>query len=185
MEADRERRFLCLYEAHHRAVYAYFKRRIDSESARDGTVETFLVAWRRIDKVPDGERALPWLYGVARRVLANQRRARKRRGRLINRLARLSVETAPPAEMIVVRRSEEEAVVAALGKLQPAEQELLMLATWEEMPHAEIGQMLGCSAHAVDQRIYRATRHLARAMGSSGHKHDETIPRTPRTGVDE
>jgi RNA polymerase sigma factor (sigma-70 family) len=185
MEADRERRFRCLYEAHHRAVYAYFKRRIDSESARDGAVETFLVAWRRLDEVPGGERELPWLYGVARRVLANQRRARKRSGRLINRLAGMAVETAPPAETIVVRRSEEEAVIAALRKLQPAERELLMLATWEEMPHAEIGQMLGCSAHAVDQRIYRATRHLERAMGSSGHKHDETIPRTPRTGVGE
>ena len=103
MEADRDRRFLCLYEAHHRAVYAYFKRRIDSESARDGTVETFLVAWRRIDKIPEGDRALPWLYGVARRVLANQRRARKRRGRLINRLARLSVETAPSATSVFRR----------------------------------------------------------------------------------
>jgi RNA polymerase sigma-70 factor (ECF subfamily) len=39
----------------------------------EGLAETFLVAWRRLDDVPDDP--LPWLYRVARRVLANQRRS--------------------------------------------------------------------------------------------------------------
>jgi RNA polymerase sigma-70 factor, ECF subfamily len=39
-----------------------------------------LTAWRRLDEVPDP--ALPWLLGVARRVVANQRRGEQRRERL-------------------------------------------------------------------------------------------------------
>jgi RNA polymerase sigma-70 factor (ECF subfamily) len=71
-----EERFRQLYDLHAGLVLAYFKRRTDSETAQDCTAETFLVAWRRIDAVPD--EALPWLYGVARRVLQNQGRRGRR-----------------------------------------------------------------------------------------------------------
>lgn len=43
------------------------------KDAADAVAETFLVAWRRLPEVPSGEEARPWLYGVARRTLANQR----------------------------------------------------------------------------------------------------------------
>src|SRR4029450_2647016 len=65
-------------------VRAYARRRAAPDAAQDVVADTFLVAWRRLEDVP--EDALPWLYGVARRVLANQRRsaargaARERRG---------------------------------------------------------------------------------------------------------
>ena len=55
--------------------------------------ETFLVAWRRLDDVPAD--ALPWLYGVARRVLANQRRSADRGAALERRLAGAERPAAP------------------------------------------------------------------------------------------
>ncbi len=55
--ADTERRYRVVFDRYHRDVYAYFKRRIDADTAKDCTAETFLVAWRRIDKVPDGDEA--------------------------------------------------------------------------------------------------------------------------------
>ena len=75
--AEPEQRFRSLYLDYYKQVYMYFRRRTDTECAKDGTAETFLVAWRRFDQLPADDRVLPWLYGTARRVLANQWRSRR------------------------------------------------------------------------------------------------------------
>ena len=163
-----EERFRQLYDLHAGQVLAYFRRRTDSETAQDCTAETFLVAWRRIDDVPD--EALPWLYGVARRVLHNQRRSGGRMARLVSRLRGAEPLPEPSPDLAVIRHFEDAELVRALRKMRPEDQELLLLANWEELPHADIGRMLGCSAHAIDQRIYRAMRRLARELGHAGQK---------------
>jgi len=160
--------FRQLYALHAGPVLNYFKRRTDSETAQDCTAETFLVAWRRIDDVP--EQALPWLYGVARRVLQNQRRSGGRMARLVSRLQGLESPPEPSPELAVIQRFEDAELAEALHRMRPEDQELLLLANWEELPHAEIGRMLGCSTHAVDQRIYRAMRRLARGLAATGQK---------------
>ena len=72
---DAQQRFTVLWQAHHGAVLRYARRRTDAESAADVVSETFLVAWRRLGDIPaDLEQTLPWLYGVARRVLCNLER---------------------------------------------------------------------------------------------------------------
>ena len=76
-----------LYESHHLRVMAYLLRRADREVAFDAAEDVFLVAWRRLSEIPPGDRALPWLYGVARKVLANHRRSAARFGRLAQRVA--------------------------------------------------------------------------------------------------
>jgi DNA-directed RNA polymerase specialized sigma24 family protein len=73
VEPTLEERFEGLFRQNYAAVRAYALRRAPHDVAQDVAAETFLVAWRRLDDVPDD--ALPWLYGVARRVLANQRRS--------------------------------------------------------------------------------------------------------------
>ncbi|MER6172972.1 sigma factor [Streptosporangium sp. NPDC001681] len=66
-------RFEAAYDAYYPAIHQYAARRTGSpDDAADVISETFLTAWRRIGDVPEGERALLWLYGMARRVLANQ-----------------------------------------------------------------------------------------------------------------
>src|SRR5690242_7391531 len=83
-QADRFRR---LFADTQRDLLAYALRRVDrAEDAADVVAETFLVAWRRLDHVPPGDDARLWLYGVARRQLANQRRGQLRRSRLAERL---------------------------------------------------------------------------------------------------
>ena len=78
--------FRRIYDDHYAAVLAYCLRRAALEDAKDATADVFLVAWRRLDQVPGGERTLPWLYGTARKTLANQRRSRSRLMRLMTRL---------------------------------------------------------------------------------------------------
>jgi DNA-directed RNA polymerase specialized sigma24 family protein len=53
---------------------------VPAQSTQDVAAETFQVAWRRLEAVPFD--AAPWLYAVARRVLANERRAASRRAAL-------------------------------------------------------------------------------------------------------
>ena len=84
-DPERRERFEALFERYHGYVVAYAVRRAPGELVDDVVGETFLVAWRSLDRVPDDP--LPWLYGVARRVLANDRRGRRRRGFTNGRLS--------------------------------------------------------------------------------------------------
>ena len=148
-----EQRFREIYAANQRPILGYFLRRTDATSARDGAAETFLVAWRRIDEVPYGDRSLLWLYGVARNVLANQRRSRKRLVALGQKLNRVGPAEDPSPEVVVLRRAQDEEMLAAVDRLRPEDQEILRLAVWEELPHAQIGEVVDTSAHAVTQRL--------------------------------
>lgn len=168
-----EQQFRLLYERHAGQVYRFFLRRVEEEgAAQDCTADTFLVAWRRLADVPEGDRALPWLYGVARRVLANHYRWGVRSRKLFLRLGWLRREIDPGPEGVVLRRGEDRDVLQALHRLRPEDQELLRLSVWEELPNAEIGELLGCSAHAAAQRRHRAIRRLARQLGVPGHKEE-------------
>jgi DNA-directed RNA polymerase specialized sigma24 family protein len=91
---ERHERFQRLYEEHGEAVLRYARRRTSPEAAEDALAETFVVAWRRLERVPAEPRG--WLLAVTRRVLANQRRGDSRREALIARLALLPVPDAPP-----------------------------------------------------------------------------------------
>ena len=171
--------FRGLYDRHHRDVLAYFLRRTDRDSALECTEDVFLVAWRRLGDVPEGERELRWLYGVARRVLANRRRSMMRRARLTRRLLGLGAASPEEPETQLIQRIEEQEVIDALGHLSPADQEIVRLAYWEELPHADIGKIVGCSAGAVDTRLHRAVRRMEKELVSPGHKPRERLIASP------
>ncbi len=78
-------RFELLYAKYAPAVKAYVLRRAATSTADDVVAEVFVVCWRRFEEVPVDP--LPWLLGVARRVLSTQRRGERRRGALHERLA--------------------------------------------------------------------------------------------------
>jgi RNA polymerase sigma-70 factor (ECF subfamily) len=155
-----EARFRRLYADHGREILAYALRRVsDPEDAADVVAETFLVAWRRAVDVPPGEQARLWLYGVARRTLANQRRGERRRERLTERLrADLAPALAEPPEL------PGSDVLAALERLGPDDREVLRLSTWEELSPSEAATVLGISAVAARSRLHRARRRLRRAL---------------------
>ena len=168
---DDEGRFRDLYRRYHPALMAFFARRIGSQDALDAVDEVFTVAWRRLGAVPDGDEALLWLYGVARNVLSNRRRGTRRQNRLLARLwgTRPSVLSGPEPE--VVRKLQHQQVVDALVGLRTSDQELLVLAYWDGLTHAEIGELLGCSKSAVDSRVHRALVRMRKALPGAGHEH--------------
>ena len=158
-EVDRRGAFEDLFAAHYWAVRAYVLRRAPAASAEDVIAETFLVAWRRLDSL--GEDPLPWLFGVARHVMANQQRAERRRGALTDRLRELVAgqvsQWEPPTAM-----SEELAV--AMVRLSPQEREALLLVAWEGLDGARAARAAGCSQVAFRARLHRARRHVAAAL---------------------
>ena len=169
--ASRAERFDELYDRYHRLALEYFLRRFnDREGAHDAAADVFVVLWRRIASVPQGEGERPWVYGVCRHVLANHERARRRRFRLSAKVASLAPEVpSTEPEGHVLSRSEAADLRSALSHLKPDDREVLRLAAWERLSHAEIGKVFGVSAHAVDQRIHRASRRLAEQMVGLGY----------------
>ena len=101
---DSNARFIELYERFYRPVYGYCRRRTSAERVDDVVADTFLIAWRKIDQVPRGSEVLPWLYGVAYRVLGHEWRGTSRR-KLLDRKLRALGREAPvvPEEVVVMR----------------------------------------------------------------------------------
>jgi RNA polymerase sigma-70 factor (ECF subfamily) len=156
--------FESIYEEHRLRVLAYCMRRTRSADAADACAETFLVAWRRIDDIPPPPETLPYLYGIAGRVLSNQVRTLHRRSRLEAKLRNLGV--APPADpaLLIVQSSRDQEVVAAVGKLKPKDREIVMLYAWEDLPRDAIAEMMGMTRAGIDQRIHRSYQRLARML---------------------
>jgi RNA polymerase sigma-70 factor, ECF subfamily len=161
--AQRERRFRQLYQEHYRSVQAYAVRRADAGAdVADTVAEVFTTAWRRLADIPPPPADRLWLYGVARRVLAGQHRSSRRFRRLIDRI-QLSYDPRPQAAELLPD-SPNEPLILALRQLPATEREALMLVLWEQLSHAEAGQVLGCSANAVAIRVHRAKARLREAL---------------------
>jgi RNA polymerase sigma-70 factor (ECF subfamily) len=167
--ADRRLTFDSLWCAHADAVFGFARRRVDEQGARDALAETFTVAWRRLEEVP--AEPLPWLLGVCRKVLANQRRGDGRRRDLLARLAGL----APVAQPDAAERSAEAAHVReAFRALGRRDRETLALVAWDGLSPAEAAVVCGCSAGTFTTRLHRARTRLAERLASG-----ETAPATP------
>jgi RNA polymerase sigma factor (sigma-70 family) len=156
MEQTNAQRFEELFRRHYPAVRGYALRRTSPDAAQDAVAETFMVAWRRLDDVPDDE--LPWLFGVARRVLANQRRSSGRGAALEQRLAGAGAgRPASPEESV----TESDVVRAALARLSERDREALMLVAWHGLTGKRAARAAGCTRAAFDVRLHRARRRLA------------------------
>jgi RNA polymerase sigma-70 factor, ECF subfamily len=159
----RDVRFDRLFDQHHQAVQRYCLRRVAWHEVNDVVADVFLAAWRRIGDIPS-DHELPWLYGIAKNVIRNSRRSQDRRERLLRRIDGQGANHEPSAEVHVVRRLEEQMLLEALTSLPESDRELLRLKCWERLTNAEIAVSLGTSSHAVDMRVSRARRRLAREL---------------------
>jgi RNA polymerase sigma factor (sigma-70 family) len=170
IDTKRRERFDRVFAAHYAQVLAYALRRAPRALAEDAVSETFIVAWRRLDALP--EDALPWLLGVTRRTLSNQRRADRRADALAERLA-LHATTAsndvPEASFDV-----EGPVGRALARLSENEREALLLIAWEGLSPQQAAAAAGCSRTAFRLRLHRARKHFA-----------ALVAQTPQTTVEQ
>jgi RNA polymerase sigma-70 factor (ECF subfamily) len=154
---ERQIRFELLYARHAPAVKAYVLRRARSTLADDLVAEVFTVCWRRFDEIPPDP--LPWLLGVARRVLSTQRRAERRTSALHERLAQDgSPEPQCPADPAA------RTLGGALERLAERDRELLLLIAWEGLSPSQAATVLGIRPATARVRLHRARRRLAHAL---------------------
>lgn len=167
--ADAETRFQEIYDQYSGLILAYAARRTaDAQDAADIVADTFMVAWRRIEEVPAGEDARPWLYGVARWVLANHHRGKRRRQTLDERLATNVVTLIDDAA--IDPQLDRAVVAAAFAELADSDRELLTLVGWDGLDRDEVAVIVGCSRATVRLRLHRARKRFEEALNKRGMK---------------
>ncbi len=164
--ASREARFRAVYEATHDDLLRFAHRRVHPTHAEDVAADVFLVAWRRLDDMPERiDDARPWLFGVARATMLNHRRGERRRDALAVRIAdATTTDHSVPHDEFSANRLD---LASAWARLSAAEQEVIGLAVWEGLSSAGAGVVLGCSATAYRLRLSRARRSLRRHLDAA------------------
>ena len=145
-------RFERIYEEHRDAVRAYVRRRAPESLVDDVVSDVFVVCLRRIDDVPRD--ALPWLYGVARKTLANERRKR--------RDLPLAPESSYEPEPVGDTK-----LAAAFEALSEADREILGLVAWEGLSLRDAAHVLECSPVAARVRYHRAKSRLRAGLDAA------------------
>jgi RNA polymerase sigma-70 factor (ECF subfamily) len=175
---ERRERFEAVYRELYAPICGYTLRRVrEPEDAAEAIAETFATLWRRFDRCPQGSELRPWLFGVARRVIANQRRGERRRSALGERLAANVDHTALEAVKPEEATSE---LARAFATLSEPDRELLSLVAWEGLTREELAIALGTNRAAVRLRLHRARKRLRDALPqthvrlSGGQEHEWT-----------
>ncbi|MDO8188710.1 RNA polymerase sigma factor [Conexibacter sp. JD483] len=150
-----------VYDRHVGAIRAYAARRVERDAVDDVVAETFAVAWRRLPREAD---PLPWLYGVARKVVHGHRRSHARRGALVQRVAGSGAAqaTAPPDPAEAM--SGDPALARAFATLTEQEREAIRLAAWECLDNDAAARAAGCSRATFAVRLSRARGRLRKEL---------------------
>lgn len=170
----RRQRFESIAAEVYEPLQRYLRRRAGAQDAEDALADVMLTIWRRLDDAPR-DNALPWSYGIARRVLANQRRGRSRHLRLVERI---ESERPPTSVPDPADDGPDPELAAALASLTEDDQELLRLWAWERLEPREIAPVLGITVNAATLRLSRARGRLGDAItrqnpSRTGHKTGE------------
>lgn len=169
-DAERRAELDRWFRAYAHRVLAYLLHRTDRQTAQDVLQEVFVIAFGKISEVPDPP--LGWLFGTARRVLANRYRGFRRHDQLIDRLL---------AEVGDDVESEEyelkQAFAQCLATLSRADREVLTLTGWYELTPVQAAEALGCSASTYAVRLHRARTRLAAALDAAGYRGDSPAGR--------
>ena len=173
-KGDDAGRLESLFRAHAARVYAYARRHSCVDAADDIVSETFLVAWRRRDELPDDP--LPWLLVVARNLLANQRRSGARADRVWLAAVREQwhLDTAAAPDDAVIERDRH---LEALEACSRPEREALLLVAWDGLAVSDAAAVAGCSTRAFTVRLSRARARMRARL-------EADVPR-PSTGAAE
>ena len=167
--------FGVLFERHARTVYNYcFRRTADWSQAEDLTSIVFLEAWRRRQEVHlEGERALPWLLGVATNVIRNLWRSQRRHRAALERMpCEREVDSAADADQRLDDERRMRVVLRAVKKLSRSEQDVLALCVWEGLSYEEVALALAIPVGTVRSRLSRARARLREPRDGHGHEWD-------------
>jgi RNA polymerase sigma factor (sigma-70 family) len=160
------------FRRHTQAVTTYAVRRCDNaDDVADLVADTFMIALQASGRyVPETDTALPWLYGIARRVLARQRRRKAGFARLLvksthSELRFDGIEEDAIAGSIDAARTAP-ALSEALAELSKGEREVLELVAFDGLSPSEAAVVLELTPNAARLKLSRARRHMRGLLGT-------------------
>lgn len=157
--------FSGIFERYIRPVGAYIRRRMGADAVEDALSETFLVAFRRRASFDLGvESALPWLLGIATRIVKRHRADEARHWRSFD-AASGAAHHGDGGHSAADERMDADATLRALAPriaaLSARDRDTLMLYAWADLTYEQIAQALRIPVGTVRSRLNRVRRKLA------------------------
>ncbi|MEV0318337.1 RNA polymerase sigma factor [Streptomyces sp. NPDC050658] len=162
--------FRQLYERWAALVHAVARRALgDCCDAEDVTQQVFIAAWRnRRGFRPERGAAGSWLVGITRHKVADALAARARRARIAAAVeTALDADHRPPDEHLAQRAVDHVVIQYELNQLPPAQQNVLRLAFYSDLPQSQIAAYTGLPLGTVKSHARRGLRTLRRRMEQS------------------
>jgi RNA polymerase sigma-70 factor (ECF subfamily) len=160
--------FAALYERYHSPMVALaYSMLADRDLAEDAAQEVFAIACRDIGSLKSKERFAAWLAGICRNISRQMLKADKIR------------KVAPDNDSDVVKRDDtqerRQAIRRAVWSLRAPERELIVMRYFDGFSQARISEVLNISSQAVNGRLVRAKRKIAKYLkrnGLTGENHE-------------
>jgi RNA polymerase sigma-70 factor, ECF subfamily len=162
-----------LMDRHAQRLFHYLLRQLHNESdAADLTQEAFARVYHHRARFDPAQKFSTWLYTIATNLLRDHFRWRKRHPQVSldaeseetdALLHTLPDPTASAGDQLAAAERAAE-VRQAVASLPDDLRTPLILSEYEDLSHADIGAILGCSAKAVETRLYRARNHLRKRL---------------------
>ena len=156
---QKQQRFMALYEPVHARLARYIRSMVWNEhQAKDLMSETVLIAYEKLDEVRNMDAFVYFLFGIASRLIHNNRRKYSKQASLEQVPEPVSMASGPEARLHVAD------LYYALGLLPSEQREAVTLFEISGFSLAEIQQMQGASLSAVKSRLSRGRQRLAEIM---------------------
>jgi RNA polymerase sigma-70 factor (ECF subfamily) len=157
--------FGALYERYHSPMVALaYSMLANRDLAEDAAQEVFAVACRDIESLKSKERFAAWLAGICRNVSRQMLRA--------SRIKPAALSDEQPAQNEKDCDDRREIIHRAVWNLREAERELIVLRYFDGFSQARISEVLGLSPQAVNGRLVRAKRKIAKYLKKNGFTGD-------------
>jgi RNA polymerase sigma factor (sigma-70 family) len=170
-----DERFHRLYVETSQDLLAFLLRRcLSAEDAGDCLSETFRIVWEKRERIPPGDDARPWLFGVARNVLRREHASAEREAEAVHELA-------VAAQRSGAITSTNTTALTALASLSPLDQEIITMLAWDDLAPREVAVILGLSPNVVRVRAHRAREQLRNTLAAGVTEGSKTAvtPRDP------
>jgi RNA polymerase sigma-70 factor (ECF subfamily) len=172
---ERHLRLDAMFREHAPRILDYARHRgATLVEAEDVVSEVFIVLTRRLDDAP--AEVLPWLYGVARKVLGNQLRSKRRRLALKQRSEERAMWAGPADSHAAAATARDLLIRKGLSLLPEKDREALLLVAWDGLRYDEAARSLGCTRTAFAQRLCRARRRLLALIADTRTYQDADWP---------
>jgi RNA polymerase sigma-70 factor (ECF subfamily) len=138
----------------------------DANDAEDVAQEAFLSAYRALDRFDTARPLRPWLMRITANLARNRRRALGRYLAALNRLLRAEPERVLNVQDLSAKQIEAQDLWRAVRRLSEADQQIVYLRYFLEMPEAETAEALGIAPGTVKSRLHRALNRLRMVVDS-------------------